>query len=197
MTMNEHNESKAFSGVNDITSHVRQTPEENLNQIDRLEMQKFEDLDLKVQYNNDSGVIVEMNGLVYPVDTGLDFEATMEDLYIYDDLVLKRKANRKKKAPLPGKEQTNCRLWEFIRDLLCNPRYNPDIIAWSNKDEGEFRVVKTKEIAKMWGKKKNNEGMTYEKLSRALRYYYKTKVLLPVIGKRLIYQFGPSSYGWK
>ncbi|XP_061181204.1 ETS homologous factor-like [Saccostrea echinata] len=181
--MNEHNESKTFSGVYDVTSHVRQTPEEN--QIDRLETPKYEDLDLKVQLNNDSEVIVEMNGLVYPVDT--------------DDLVLKRKTNSRrkiKKSPF-HREQTNCRLWEFIRDLLCNPRYNPDIVTWSNKEEGEFRVVKTKEIAKMWGKKKNNEGMTYEKLSRALRYYYKTKILMPVIGKRLIYQFGPSSYGWK
>ena len=66
-------------------------------------------------------------------------------------------------------EQRTCRLWEFLRDLLCNPQYNPEVIKWSNREKGEFKLVKSGEIAKMWGIRKNNNGMTYEKLSRALR----------------------------
>ncbi|KAK3102122.1 hypothetical protein FSP39_008947 [Pinctada imbricata] len=89
-----------------------------------------------------------------------------------------------------------CRLWEFIRDLLHNPRYNPSHIRWTDISRGEFRLIKTHDIARMWGEKKNNEGMTYEKLSRAMRYYYKRQILAPVLGKRLIYRFGPKSYGW-
>ncbi|XP_033752834.1 ETS homologous factor-like isoform X2 [Pecten maximus] len=92
--------------------------------------------------------------------------------------------------------QRGCRLWEFIRDLLQNPLYNPSHIKWIDKSVGEFRLVKSNQIARMWGAKKNNECMTYEKLSRAMRYYYKREILSPVLGKRLVYRFGAKSYGW-
>ena len=62
-------------------------------------------------------------------------------------------------------------LWEFIRDLLHDPTQR--IIKWENEQEGIFRVVKSSEVAKQWGNmKKNREKMTYEKLSRSLRYLY-------------------------
>lgn len=41
---------------------------------------------------------------------------------------------------------------------------------WINRSRGEFKIVKNKEIAQMWGDEKNNSGMTYEKMSRAMRY---------------------------
>jgi len=52
-------------------------------------------------------------------------------------------------------------------------------------------------VAKLWGSKKDNIDMNYEKLSRAMRYYYKSQVLLPVYGKRLVYKFGPTATGWR
>ena len=60
-------------------------------------------------------------------------------------------------------------LWEFIRDLLKDKRYNPKIVKWENKEEGVFRFVESESVAKMWGSKKCNPRMTYEKLSRAMR----------------------------
>lgn len=30
-----------------------------------------------------------------------------------------------------------------------------------------------------------------------IRYYYNTKILLPVSGRRLVYKFGPSAQGWR
>lgn len=64
-------------------------------------------------------------------------------------------------------------LWEFIRDLLKDPKFCPKIIKWENKPEGIFRVVQSNEVAKLWGsKKKNRSKMTYEKLSRSLRYLF-------------------------
>ncbi|XP_048727987.2 ETS-related transcription factor Elf-1-like [Ostrea edulis] len=197
-TMNEQHDSKALSDVNDVTSHVRWTPEENFKEIDIFEIQQYEDLNLNVQFSNNDEVIVEMNGIVYPLDTRVEFENTPEKTYVNDTTRLDDTSSRRKKKKCTlHQEQPTCRLWEFLRDLLCDPRYNPDIITWSDKQKGEFRLVKSKEIAKLWGRIKKNKGMTYEKLSRALRYYYKTQILLPVIGKRLMYQFGPSSYGWK
>lgn len=88
------------------------------------------------------------------------------------------------------------RLWEFILDLLKSSEFNPSHIKWINQSEGEFKIVKTTDIATMWGKIKNNEGMTYEKMSRAMRYYYRRQIMAPVLNRRLVYKFGPKSYGW-
>uniref|UniRef100_A0A4X2L1Q7 ETS-related transcription factor Elf-5 n=1 Tax=Vombatus ursinus TaxID=29139 RepID=A0A4X2L1Q7_VOMUR len=68
-------------------------------------------------------------------------------------------------------------LWEFVRDLLLSPEENCGILEWEDREQGIFRVVKSEALAKMWGQRKKNDRMTYEKLSRALRYYYKTGIL--------------------
>lgn len=60
-------------------------------------------------------------------------------------------------------------LWEFIRDILLNPEKNPGLIKWEDRSEGVFRFLKSEAVAQLWGKKKNNSSMTYEKLSRAMR----------------------------
>ncbi|XP_034032731.1 ETS homologous factor isoform X2 [Thalassophryne amazonica] len=60
-------------------------------------------------------------------------------------------------------------LWEFIRDILLNPERNPGLIKWEDRTEGVFRFLKSEAVAQLWGKKKNNSSMTYEKLSRAMR----------------------------
>lgn len=88
------------------------------------------------------------------------------------------------------------KLWEFIRDLLLSERTNPSFIRWERREDGVFKFVQSDKVAKMWGERKQNPKMTYEKLSRAMRYYYKSKVLLPVFGRRLVYKFGPNATGW-
>jgi ETS factor family protein len=61
-------------------------------------------------------------------------------------------------------------LWEFIRDVLNDPRYCGKVIKWENEEEGIFRVVQSETAASMWGQKKNNRTkMTYEKMSRSIR----------------------------
>ncbi|XP_076304184.1 ETS homologous factor-like [Tachypleus tridentatus] len=106
----------------------------------------------------------------------------------------------------PPKKDAKCRnrqgkglgkLWEFIRDLLLNPNYNPAYIRWERREEGIFKFVQSEKVAKLWGDRKQNTKMTYEKLSRAMRYYYKSQVLLPVFGRRLVYKFGPNATGWR
>ena len=61
------------------------------------------------------------------------------------------------------------KLWEFIRDLLHKPEYCPSMVRWENVEEGVFRIVKSEDLARLWGNIKNNPRMTYEKLSRAMR----------------------------
>ena len=60
-------------------------------------------------------------------------------------------------------------LWEFIRDLLKDSMYCPKYIRWEDRKDGVFRFVNSEAVATMWGRKKNNPQMTYEKLSRAMR----------------------------
>jgi len=65
-------------------------------------------------------------------------------------------------------------LWEFIRDLLVagdnGDKLAAEIIRWENRDDGIFRIMDSKQVAQLWGIRKRNKTMTYEKLSRALRY---------------------------
>ncbi|XP_041748190.1 ETS-related transcription factor Elf-3 [Coregonus clupeaformis] len=90
-------------------------------------------------------------------------------------------------------------LWEFIRDILIHPEQNQNqgLMKWEDRHEGVFKFLKSEAVAQLWGQKKKNSSMTYEKLSRAMRYYYKREILDRVDGRRLVYKFGKNSTGWK
>ncbi|KAM9361570.1 ETS-related transcription factor Elf-3 [Symphorus nematophorus] len=88
-------------------------------------------------------------------------------------------------------------LWEFIRDILIHPERNQGLMKWEDRREGVFKFLKSEAVAQMWGQKKKNSSMTYEKLSRAMRYYYKREILERVDGRRLVYKFGKNSSGWR
>lgn len=66
-------------------------------------------------------------------------------------------------------DKVNGKLWEFIRDLLLSERTNPSFIRWERREDGVFKFVQSDKVAKMWGERKQNPKMTYEKLSRAMR----------------------------
>ena len=74
-------------------------------------------------------------------------------------------------------------LWDFLQQLLndSHQRYTP-YISWKNKETGVFKIVNPDGIAKMWGTETNNLSMNYDKMSRALRYYYKVNILRKVQG---------------
>ncbi|ESO97558.1 hypothetical protein LOTGIDRAFT_104152, partial [Lottia gigantea] len=81
-----------------------------------------------------------------------------------------------------------CRLlWEFIHQLLVDSKYK-HLVCWENTNELVFRIVNPTGLAELWGHQKNRTNMTYEKLSRALRYYYKMNIIRKVPGKRLTYK---------
>ncbi|XP_061076322.1 ETS-related transcription factor Elf-3 isoform X1 [Conger conger] len=88
-------------------------------------------------------------------------------------------------------------LWEFIRDILIHPEQNNGLMRWEDRREGVFKFLKSEAVAQLWGQRKKNSSMTYEKLSRAMRYYYKREILERVDGRRLVYKFGKNSSGWK
>ncbi|KAH8349299.1 hypothetical protein KR067_005483, partial [Drosophila pandora] len=52
-----------------------------------------------------------------------------------------------------------------------------------------FKIVDPAGLAKLWGIQKNHLSMNYDKMSRALRYYYRVNILRKVQGERHCYQF--------
>ncbi|KAJ0177502.1 hypothetical protein K1T71_007511 [Dendrolimus kikuchii] len=86
---------------------------------------------------------------------------------------------------------------EFLRNLLLDPKFCPSIIKWEDHVTGKFRFVKPDEVAKLWGKMKQNDNMTFEKFSRAMRYHYRQSVLVSVPTARLVYQFGSKGPDFK
>lgn len=113
------------------------------------------------------------------------------------EVSMKRPPGRPRVAKTKKNSTGQGKLWEFIRDLLRNRETCPSLICWEDYSQAKFRFVKSDEVAKRWGSRKGNTKMTYEKLSRAMRYYYKSKIFQPVLGRRLVYQFGPNAKGWQ
>ncbi|XP_049490300.1 ETS-related transcription factor Elf-3 isoform X2 [Panthera uncia] len=112
-----------------------------------------------------------------------------------------RKLSKESRECLEGKRSKHAprgtHLWEFIRDILLHPELNEGLMKWENRQEGVFKFLRSEAVAQLWGQKKRNNSMTYEKLSRAMRYYYKREILERVDGRRLVYKFGKNSSGWK
>jgi ETS domain-containing protein Elk-3 (SRF accessory protein 2) len=82
---------------------------------------------------------------------------------------------------------SNITLWQFLLELLLNNQHQA-IIHWTNT-EGEFKLVNSEEVAKLWGLRKNKHNMNYDKLSRALRYYYDKNIIKKVMGQKFVYRF--------
>ena len=69
-------------------------------------------------------------------------------------------------------------LWQFILELLSSSD-NASFILWTGPD-GEFRMLDPEEVARRWGRRKNKAAMNYDKMGRALRYYYDKLILRKV-----------------
>ncbi|KAJ3597557.1 hypothetical protein NHX12_001080 [Muraenolepis orangiensis] len=85
----------------------------------------------------------------------------------------------------PGSGQIQ--LWQFLLELLSDSN-NSTIITWEGTN-GEFKMTDPDEVAKRWGERKSKPNMNYDKLSRALRYYYDKNIMTKVHGKRYAYKF--------
>ena len=82
---------------------------------------------------------------------------------------------------------TSAQLWEFTLRVLKKPMYHY-MINWDIQKDGLFRFHDAQAFAALWGKHRNRPNMTYDKVARALRYYYKRDILNQV-GGRLTYKF--------
>ncbi|XP_075676352.1 uncharacterized protein LOC113793945 isoform X2 [Dermatophagoides pteronyssinus] len=78
-------------------------------------------------------------------------------------------------------------LWQFLLELLSDSG-NSNCITWEGTN-GEFKLTDPDEVARRWGERKSKPNMNYDKLSRALRYYYDKNIMTKVHGKRYAYKF--------
>ncbi|CAG2159701.1 unnamed protein product [Oppiella nova] len=78
-------------------------------------------------------------------------------------------------------------LWQFLLELLSESG-NANCITWEGTN-GEFKLTDPDEVARRWGERKSKPNMNYDKLSRALRYYYDKNIMTKVHGKRYAYKF--------
>jgi len=63
-------------------------------------------------------------------------------------------------------------MWQFLIFLLNNST-DTNIncgLHWVNEDQGIFQIENAKKIAALWGIHKQNPSMSYESMSRNLRY---------------------------
>ncbi|XP_036173801.1 transcription factor ETV7 isoform X2 [Myotis myotis] len=83
----------------------------------------------------------------------------------------------------------DCRLlWDYVYQLLSDTRYQ-SVIRWEDENARIFRVVDPNGLARLWGNHKNRVNMTYEKMSRALRHYYKLNIIRKEPGQKLLFRF--------
>ncbi|XP_008150257.2 transcription factor ETV7 [Eptesicus fuscus] len=91
-------------------------------------------------------------------------------------------------APVDGRI-ADCRLlWDYVYQLLSDTRYQ-SVIRWEDENARIFRVVDPNGLARLWGNHKNRVNMTYEKMSRALRHYYKLNIIRKEPGQKLLFRF--------
>merc|ERR1719330_1650697 len=105
-----------------------------------------------------------------------------------------RRSRKPSRNPIPQqrKKGSTLKISQWIVELLRNPETNPSVIMLEDEPAGKFRVINSNAFAQLWAKVKNNPAMNYEKLSRAMRYYYRNKEIEMVKGERLTYKFGPN-----
>ncbi|KAG7252310.1 hypothetical protein CRUP_022272 [Coryphaenoides rupestris] len=83
----------------------------------------------------------------------------------------------------------DCRLlWDYVYQLLSDNRYE-NYIRWEDPVSKVFRIMDPNGLARLWGNHKNRTNMTYEKMSRALRHYYKLNIIRKEPGQRLLFRF--------
>lgn len=69
-------------------------------------------------------------------------------------------------------------LWQFLLTTLLEGQH-PDKIEWTSHD-GEFKFTGPDLFAKVWGASKGKKNMSYNNLSRAIRYYYDMGIMSKV-----------------
>uniref|UniRef100_A0A182J6M3 ETS domain-containing protein n=1 Tax=Anopheles atroparvus TaxID=41427 RepID=A0A182J6M3_ANOAO len=162
--------------------------------ISGKELCELEQDEFKLKVPNDPGGLFWMHLDMlrrYKIVATLQKHSGDED--DFDEMAIRRKipkGNFAVEASFCGNRTGNngqIQLWQFLLEILTD-REHRNIIQWIGTD-GEFKLCNPELVAQLWGVRKNKPTMNYEKLSRALRYYYDGDMIAKVHGKRFVYKF--------
>jgi hypothetical protein len=115
------------------------------------------------------------------------------DTRFIDSLALKRHAasvHSGMEKPASGNQSYKngqIELWQYLLELLEDKQHSK-VIHWIG-NEGVFKMENPEMVAQLWGARKSKPNMNYEKLSRALRYYYNGDIINKVPGQNFTYKF--------
>ncbi|XP_061649076.1 transcription factor ETV7 isoform X2 [Phyllopteryx taeniolatus] len=108
---------------------------------------------------------------------------------IEEPLNLSCQENPRRQMHKPDGRLPECRLlWNYVYKLLSDDQYQ-EYIRWEDRSSLLFRVVDPNGLAHLWGRYKNRDNMTYEKMSRALRHYYKLNIIKKERGQKFLFRF--------
>ncbi|KFB36845.1 AGAP004337-PA-like protein [Anopheles sinensis] len=162
--------------------------------INGKELCELDQDEFKLKVPNDQGGLFWMHLEMlrqYKIVASLQKPSADQD--DFDVLAIRRKipkASFAVEASFCGNRTGNngqIQLWQFLLEILTD-REHRNIIQWIGTD-GEFKLCNPELVAQLWGERKNKPTMNYEKLSRALRYYYDGDMIAKVHGKRFVYKF--------
>ncbi|XP_023671041.2 transcription factor ETV6 isoform X2 [Paramormyrops kingsleyae] len=118
---------------------------------------------------------------------GLPAAQAREDIFYRNHIMLPISPPNEQAVPIG--RIADCRLlWDYVYQLLSDSRYE-NYIRWEDKVTKVFRIMDPNGLARLWGNHKNRTNMTYEKMSRALRHYYKLNIIRKEPGQRLLFRF--------
>ncbi|CAN8013672.1 unnamed protein product, partial [Ixodes persulcatus] len=122
-----------------------------------------------------------------PGNGGYDHQTSVSSCFGAQSLTASSKSDPQspQRPSTPGTGQIQ--LWQFLLELLSDST-NANCITWEGQN-GEFKLIDPDEVARRWGERKSKPNMNYDKLSRALRYYYDKNIMTKVHGKRYAYKF--------
>ena len=67
-------------------------------------------------------------------------------------------------------------LWRFLLHLLYVDQQS-NLVQWIDAEDLKFKIKSPIDVAQLWGSIKDKSDMTYEKLGRAMRYYYGKSII--------------------
>lgn len=91
-----------------------------------------------------------------------------------------------------SKRMRSPRLFEFLILLLQKSGYD-FYASFTNREKGIFQISKPEKVAELWQAVKSRQShqkMTYDKLARAVRWYYKSNIMQKT-NTRYTFQFSP------
>ncbi|KAF5402489.1 hypothetical protein PHET_03873 [Paragonimus heterotremus] len=175
----------------------------NTTSINGPKRRRFDVNTLDYDTNSEEAISVSDSNKSYDggVSNGLHTELTSTNLNNSENLLVKEENNyvshtdqsntdaiENEEISELGTNGGKLTLWQFLLELLLSNKHT-DMIRWTNK-KGEFILLQAESVAKLWGMRKDrNHRMNYDKLSRALRYYYEKNIIRKVHGHKFVYQF--------